>query len=254
MKRVIHAAMAAIALSAASNTLAQPTVSGAAAITLEQLQAKYPNTTFEWVKPTPMPGVAEIKMGKNFAYVDASGQYFLFGHLFDMQTRTDLTQVAIDEASAKVSWADLPREDAIVFGKDSAKHRVAVFTDPDCPFCRRIESELSKLQEQDVQVFVYPYPIAQLHPAASNVAKRIWCSDDRAAAWRAYLLNRVRPSANADCVGASAIERNVALAERYSIVATPTLIASDGRMNAGAASATELLAWLDKGRRQEASK
>lgn len=239
----IAAACTALALSAAQ---AQPAQQGATAITLEQLQARYPNTSFDWVKPSPIPGVAEIKMGKNFAYVDASGQFFLFGHLFDMKSRTDLTQAAIDDASPKVSWADLPREDAIVFGSDTAKHRVAVFTDPDCPFCRRIESELATLEQQGVQVFVFPYPISQLHSGAADVAKRIWCSKDRKSAWRDYLVKRIKPTANADCEGAQAIARNVALAERYAIVATPTLVAADGRMNSGAAPAAELMVWLTK--------
>ena len=40
---------------------------------------------------TPLPGVYEAVMGDNVAYVGSDGRHFLFGHLFDMRTQTDLT-------------------------------------------------------------------------------------------------------------------------------------------------------------------
>lgn len=215
-------------------------------MTLEQLQSKFPNTKFDWVKPSPIAGLSEVKMGNNFAYVDGSGRYFLFGHLFDMDTRVDLTQASIDAAAPKMSWTELPKSDAIVYGSDTAKWRVAVFSDPDCPFCRRIEPELQKLEAKGVQVWVFPYPIAQLHPNASQVSKQIWCSADKHKAWRDYVINRKPVTASGDCKEAVAVDRNVALAERFSIVATPTLIAGDGRMNSGADTADKLYAWITK--------
>ena len=242
MSHIFRQSFCFIAASWAAIALAQEPIS------VEHLQGKYPNTRFDWVKPSPVPGLAEVKMGKNFAYVDASGQYFLFGHLFDMKKRVDLTAKAIEAASPKLSWTDLPTEDAIVFGSNDAAHKLAVFTDPDCPFCRRIETELSVLQSQhDIQIFVFPYPIAQLHEQAKNIAKRILCSQDPQAAWRDYLISHKKPAnTDQDCPKASAIDRNIALAERFAIVATPTLVAADGRMQSGAADAQALFAWLTK--------
>src|SRR5688572_13924287 len=57
----------------------------------QQLKATYPATTFGAVSTTPWPGVFEVAVGSNLAYVDASGQYFLFGHLYDMKSQRDLT-------------------------------------------------------------------------------------------------------------------------------------------------------------------
>ena len=55
------------------------------------LKQKYPSTVIKSVSSTNLPGVYEVMMGKNVAYVEESGRYFLFGHMFDMQTQTDLT-------------------------------------------------------------------------------------------------------------------------------------------------------------------
>ena len=47
----------------------------------ERLQALYPATHFGAVNATPWPGVFEVVMGANLAYVDQTGQYFLFGQI-----------------------------------------------------------------------------------------------------------------------------------------------------------------------------
>src|SRR5688500_7805457 len=57
----------------------------------ERLQTLYPTTRFGAINTTPWPGVFEVVMGANLAYVDESGQYFLFGHLYDMKAQRDLT-------------------------------------------------------------------------------------------------------------------------------------------------------------------
>ena len=44
-------------------------------------------STFGAVSTTQWPGVFEVAVGNNLAYVDASGQYFLFGHLYDMKAQ-----------------------------------------------------------------------------------------------------------------------------------------------------------------------
>jgi len=60
-----------------------------------RLQTLYPSTHFGEIRATPLSGVFEVAMGANLAYVDASGQYFLFGHLYDMNAQRDLTAVTI---------------------------------------------------------------------------------------------------------------------------------------------------------------
>ena len=52
-----------------------------------RLKEKYPATRIERVDPSEIPALYEVVMGQNVAYTDASGRYFVFGHLFDMKTR-----------------------------------------------------------------------------------------------------------------------------------------------------------------------
>ena len=128
-----------------------------------RLQALYPSTRFGEIRPTPWPGVFEVAMGANLAYVDASGQYFLFGHLYDMKAQRDLTAERKDTL-ARIDFNALPLADAIKDVRGRGSRALAIFSDPDCPHCRRLEAELKSLS--DVTIHTFLMPIASLHPQA----------------------------------------------------------------------------------------
>jgi len=103
----------------------------------DRLQALYPSTHFGAVNPTPWPGVFEVVMGANIAYVDASGQYFLFGHLYDMKAQRDLTAEHKDTL-ARIDFNALPLSDAMKEVRGNGSRVLAIFSDPDCPAQRRL--------------------------------------------------------------------------------------------------------------------
>ena len=205
-----------------------------------RLQTAYPTTRFGEIRPTPWPGVFEVAMGANLAYVDASGQYFLFGHLYDMKVQRDLTAERKDTLT-RIDFSTLPLADAIKDVRGRGSRALAIFSDPDCPHCRRLEAELKGLS--DVTIHTFLMPIASLHPQARAKAIAVWCAKDRLAAWQA-LMTRDQPPPTADC--AHPVDRNVALAERLGVTGTPTLVAADGRVLPGAASAEQINAWLSR--------
>jgi thiol:disulfide interchange protein DsbC len=203
-----------------------------------RLQRLYPSTRFSAVRPTAWPGVFEVAMGVNLAYVDDSGRYFLFGHLFDMQAQRDLTAERKDDL-ARIDFGALPLADAITEVRGNGSRVLAIFSDPDCPYCRRLEAELADLT--DITVHTFLLPLGQLHPQAHAKAVSVWCAADRASAWRALMLGDATPP-GADCP--HPVDRNVALAEQLGINGTPTLVAADGRLLAGAATRQQIEAWL----------
>jgi len=207
---------------------------------IARLQALYPATRFGAVHTTAWPGVFEVVMGTNLAYVDASGRYFLFGHLFDMRVQRDLTAERKD-ALARVDFGLLPLADALTEVRGTGARTLAIFSDPDCPYCRRLEAELRSLD--DVTIHTFLMPLASLHPAARGKAVSVWCAPDRLATWRGLMLDDTPPPV-ADCP--HPVDRNVALGERLGINGTPTLVAADGRVLAGAASREQIETWLSR--------
>lgn len=207
---------------------------------VERLQALYPSTRFGAIHPTAWPGVFEVAMGANLAYVDATGRYFLFGHLYDMRQQRDLTAERKD-AMARIDFGSLPLADALTEVRGKGTRTLAIFSDPDCPYCRRLEAELRGLD--DVTIHTFLMPLASLHPAARGKAVSVWCANDRLASWQALMLRDSLPP-QADCP--HPVDRNVALGEQLGINGTPTLIAGDGRVLAGAASREQIEAWLSR--------
>lgn len=203
-----------------------------------RLKAQYPATRFDAVRPAPMPQLYEVRMGKNVAYVEPTGRYFLFGHVWDMQARKDLTA---DRKSTldKVDPAALPKELAIRNVRGSGKRVLYVMADPQCGYCRQLEKTLGEVD--DVSVYTFLLPI--LGPESRRLAADVWCAPDKGAAWRDWMLRGVPPpAAGSSCeTPFAAIER---LAESIGVGATPALVAADGRKHAGALPAAELSAWL----------
>jgi thiol:disulfide interchange protein DsbC len=218
----------------------QPPVTAELTSLSGRLQALYPSTRFGEILPTPWPGVFEVAMGANLAYVDASGQYFLFGHLYDMTAQRDLTADRKDTLT-RIDFSALPLTDAIKDVRGRGSRALAIFSDPDCPHCRRLEAELKSVS--DVTIHTFLMPIAALHPQARAKAIAVWCAKDRLGAWQALMARDQQPRA-ADC--AHPVDRNVALAERLGVTGTPTLVAADGRVLPGAASAEQIHTWLSR--------
>lgn len=222
-------ALALLALAPMGTLLAADPAATAMRVKLERL---YPATVFTDVSKTPLPGIYEVTMGTNVAYVGEDGRHFLFGHLFDMREQRDLTALKLvgsetaPEPVAKITFKDLPLDDSIKTVKGDGSRVFAVFTDPRCPYCQRLDEELAGLDNVTVYRFLMPV----LGPESRTAAADLWAKDmpDRAKDLGVF-------------------DRNRKLAERFHINGTPTLVATDGRVHSGVMGAQELIAWLTVG-------
>ena len=238
LKLTLGAALIAAVL--ATPCVAQTTTATAESVA-QQLKATYPATTFGTVSTTAWPGVFEVAVGANLAYVDASGQYFMFGHLYDMKAQRDLTAERKDNLT-RIDFASLPLKDALTEVRGNGKHTLVIFSDPDCPYCKKLEADIANLT--DVTLHTFLMPIASLHPQARAKAISVWCAPNRVQAWHTVMRQDQRINAKA-CE--HPVDRNIALAERLGISGTPTLVAADGRVMAGAANTVQIEDWLARG-------
>ena len=210
---------------------------------LNTLKGKYPSTNFTNVERAPIDGLYEITMGKNIAYTDATGRYLLFGSVYDMQTRKDLTAPK-RAAAEKIDVSKFPLADAFTRVKGNGSRKLYLFSDPDCPYCKKLETEvLSKLD--NVTIYTFMYPLESLHPQARAKSESVWCLPEagRAAAWEALAQGTQPPAKKCD----NPIERNIALAESIGFQGTPAMVSEDGRKMPGLVSAERLEAWLNGG-------
>ena len=245
MKKILLAISAALMFSvaAAPAIAAEKTVKMSAAekALMSTLKKKYPSTQIEFVKKAPVGALYEVVMGKNVAYTDKTAKYLVLGHIVDMATQTDITQARIDELT-KVDFAALPTDKAIKIVKGNGMRTFAVFTDPDCPYCKRLEEGLKEIDNYTMYVFMFP--VAQLHPEAEAHSNAIWCADDRAAAWKDFMLsNKLPATVKANCQ--TPTQDVIALGQSFGVQGTPTLFRVDGNRVPGALPPAQLNDWLN---------
>lgn len=199
------------------------------------LSARLPSSVvIDEVAPSPIPGLYEVRSGMSIFYTDPNGDYVIRGDMLDTRRQTNLSQARLAKLSI-LDFSKLPLQDAIVSRRGQGTRKLAVFADPDCPYCKQLESMLE--QRDDITVYTFLLPV--LGPASLDKAKAIWCSRDRDSAWRAWMQKGTAPTAKPDC-DTSALDRNLALGSKHAIKGTPALVYEDGTRAGGAPSAVQL--------------
>jgi thiol:disulfide interchange protein DsbC len=168
-------------------------------------------------------------------YTDDGVNYILQGSLLDAASRRNLTEERLNRLR-EIPFDQLPLGSAIKIVKGNGSRKLAIFEDPDCPFCRRLEQELTRVD--NITMYVLLYPLEQLHPGATEKSIRIWCSADRAKAWTDAVLGRANPRAPATCK--HPVESLRKFAETHRIFATPTLVLENGMRLAGTMPAADI--------------
>lgn len=185
------------------------------------------------VRPTPMSGLYEVRIGTDLFYTDAKGNYVIQGELIDTKARRNLTEDRINKLTA-VNFSDLPLKDAVTIVRGDGKRKVAVFEDPNCGYCKRFERDMQNVDNVTVYLFLYPI----LSPDSAEKSRNIWCAKDKPAAWHDYMVKDKTPAA-ASC-DTSALQRNLAFGKKHKITGTPTLIFTNGMRVPGAIPSQEV--------------
>ncbi len=195
------------------------------------VESAYPKFKVEKVTKTPYAGLYEVFMGGQIIYTDEKMSFLIAeGRLVDPKTKKDLTGERLEELT-RIDFSTLPLNQAIKVVKGNGSRKLVVFSDVDCPFCKRLErNELVNIT--DVTIYTFLYPIEQLHPDAANKSKLIWCAKDRVKAWEDWILRDQLASAAGSCD--VPLEKVGELARKVGVTSTPTLIFADGKRMLGA--------------------
>ena len=62
----------------------------------------------------------------------------------------------------------------LLFGNEDAKHKVLIFSDPQCPFCMEVVPEIFKAAKENptkLAVYYYHLPLLRLHPVADVLTR-----------------------------------------------------------------------------------
>ena len=191
--------------------------------------AHLPGTRAEDLRPTPVAGIYELTRGTDIAYVTADGKYAFSGDLFELSSNNNLTEQHRRELRVK-QIAAFPESQMLIFGPQSPKYTVTVFTDVDCPYCRKLHSQIAEYNRLGVRVRYLLYPRNGPNTTSWTKAEQVWCSTDRNdALTRAKLGQELKAKPCAD----NPVARSYALGRDFALEGTPAIIMPDGELLPG---------------------
>ena len=213
-----------------------------AAAIKEKITKNIPGRAVVSVQNSPMKGMFEVVLqGNLIVYTDAKADYMIFGDMVDVVKKKSVTEERLAELR-KIDPSTLPLDMAIKEVRGNGSRQLVVFSDPDCPFCKRLEQDgLNGVT--DITIYTFLMPLAQLHPDAARKSRLIWCAEDRTAAWKNWILNGKLPeNGKDDCE--NPVEKTIELGGKLGISGTPGLIFANGRMVPGAVPKAEIEKYL----------
>jgi len=198
------------------------------------------NIKVDSVTKTPYGGLYEISTNGDIFYTDESARYLFVGKVVDTANNyQDLTRARADQLAA-IHFSELPLETAIKTVKGNGKRVMAVFEDPNCPYCRKLHQTLEGIDN----VTIYTFLLNILSDDSAVKSKDIWCAANRTQAWHDWIVNaKPAPAAPAACPTPN--EQVLALGKKLHVAGTPTVYFSDGTRTGTAFDKQALEARLD---------
>ena len=142
-----------------------------------------------------------------------------------------------------VDFNDLPLQLAVKEVKGNGKRKLAIFTDPNCSYCKRLEKELSGISDVTLYRFMYP-----IFPGSEEIVRNVRCSANPIKAWDDLMLSSIAP---AEAVCDTTTDQVKALGQKLRINGTPNLIFGNGMQSPGYLPAEELEKNLNQPKKEQ---
>ena len=196
----------------------------------------------EDVGPSPVEGWYTIHKGSVVAYISADGRYLLQGDLVDLDLQVNLSENVRNE-SRRDLISGLSDEQAIVFSPEEVKYSVAVFTDIDCTYCRRLHAQIDQYLANGIEVRYLMYPRNGPASRGWTAAEEVWCATDRQNALTLAKQDKEFPTSECD---SSMVQDHYIMGRDAGLSGTPAIVLDDGTLIAGYLAPDQLLAMLQQ--------
>ncbi len=196
------------------------------------------NVKVDAVTRTPYGGLYEVRSGGDIFYTDETARYMFVGKVVDLTTLKDLTRERMDTLAGIPSFNELPLNMAIKTVKGDGSRVMAVFEDPNCPYCKKLHTTMKSVNN----VTVYTFLLNILSDDSTVKGRNIWCAADRSKAWEQWMdEGKAAPAANC----ATPNDQVIALARKLHVMGTPTVYFYDGTRTISGFDVATLNARLD---------
>ena len=198
----------------------------------KNVKQQHPQLKLDNIQATEMKGIYSASMDGQVVYLNEDAQHILAGSMIRLKDQHNLTKDLLIQQNS-VDWKKLPLQDAIKSVRGTGKRQIAIFSDPNCPYCKQLEAELKKLDNITIYTFILPLKAQSVAPS-----KQVYCEKTPALAWENLITKAQLPTSQSSC--ANPVERNIVLAHRLGVNGTPAIIFSNGFKVMGAYPAAQI--------------
>lgn len=186
---------------------------------------------------------------KGILFVDYGKKHVIQGNVFSIDKlepviahKNELPQPKPQVTSVDVKT--IPVEYAVIMGNPKGSKKLYVFTDPDCPYCRKGHVELKKLAKiaPDVAIHVMLYPLP-MHPGAYDKSRTVFETMSHDLLDKAFDGKEI-PKPTKDS-SKKAIDEIMKFANANGISGTPTMVMPDGKIEVGMRDAETMKQMLE---------
>lgn len=193
------------------------------------------------IQSSPIAGFQEAVVRGQMVYVSNDGKLLLHGALIDVETQDNLSDRSLAKRNVK-QLAEVPADHRIVFAAANPKHRITVFTDVDCGYCRKLHSEIAELNKRGITVEYLLYPRGGVDSPAYGTSVNVWCAADRKQALTDAKAGRPLPARTCE----NPVARDYAAGGNLGVRGTPGIFAANGMQIGGYLPPDALLARLER--------
>lgn len=200
-----------------------------------------PDETPEQITRSPLANIYEVVYGAQIMYVSADGRYLVQGDLYDLSKRANLTENTRNGQRLKMV-KEIDSSTLIIFKpKGKTKHVLTVFTDIDCGYCRKLHAVMDEYLQAGIEIRYLAFPRAGVGSKSYEKAVSVWCSSDKQAALTEAKAGKT--PAKKECK--HPVDDHMALASRFGVTGTPTLVLDTGDVIPGFVEPGKLSAMLE---------
>ena len=193
---------------------------------IKGLSTYFTGITEQDISVMPFNGMYEVTLRDpklDVIYVSADGRYLSQGEVIDLRTRTNLTQSRLSNLAKEIMSTTTDAE-KIIYKADDEKYVIDVFTDVDCPYCRKLHKDVTELNKLGVTMKYLAFPRSGVNTKSYYRSVAIWCADNPEQAMDRGMLQKGNPLV--ECK--NPIIDHLILAKKLNVTGTPFIFFENG--------------------------
>ena len=196
------------------------------------------------IKEAEVEGYLEVSFnGLESVFITSDGKYLISGDIYELTSEGLVNKSeSIMTKKRKELVLGITQENLISFTPKNIKHKIYVFTDVDCGYCRKFHSEINGYMDLGIQVNYLAFPRTGLESDSFKKIVSAWCNEDPHSSITELKLGK---EIEINLCSSNPVIEHFNLGQKIGISGTPSILTAEGKMIPGYVSPKELFELLN---------